>query len=359
MRHAIIGCGQVAPNHVDAFRCVEGVEVVSACDRDLGRADSLASEHAIPATTCDHRDVLEDPTVDSVSIAVDHAEHAELTGAALHAGKHVLLEKPIALDVEQGRALCREADESGLVLAVVAQHRYDPIVRELGAWITEGLLGRVVMASTQIECSRDRQYYEASYWRGTWSGEGGSVLINQAYHCVDILTALCGPFCHATSMMATLRAGDVIDTEDTFAAALESTSGALVTVSATTAGHSYWDARISVVGTNGSIAVALNHPVRLMNWEGSPVLCDRVQALLEAIRSEAPTVADPYGISHRRQVVDFCRAVRTRQPLVVPPGDSVATLDTVCMLYRAAGRVTSGGSDDRVDHDGMRAGIGA
>ena len=335
MHHAIIGCGQVAPNHVDGFRAVPGVTVGWACDRDGARARDLARQYGIPRVTTDHRDLLANADVRSVSIAVDHAQHAGLASEALAAGKHVLLEKPIALDVEDGRRLCRLADDHGLVLAVVAQHRYDPIVQAVGDWLADGLIGRVVLASAQVECSRDRGYYENSYWRGTWWGEGGSVLINQAYHCVDILTALCGPFANVTSMMAALRTGDVIDTEDTFAAVLEGASGALVTVSATVAGHAYWDARMSLIGTDGSVSLALNHPVRLTHWKGSPQLVARAEELVEATRPVPAAKEDVYNISHRSQIADFCRAVEEGRPLAVAPADAVATLGTINALYGA------------------------
>ncbi|HWD55829.1 MAG TPA: Gfo/Idh/MocA family oxidoreductase [Acidimicrobiales bacterium] len=335
--HAVIGCGRVAPNHVDGIRHVDGFRVTWACDRDIAQARALASACDIPHVTTDAAEVLDDPEIVSVSIAVDHAQHAPLAAAALRAGKHVLLEKPIALHLEEARALHGLAVDRDVELVVVSQHRYDPVVLTVGEWLVGGIVGDVVLATGHVECGRDTSYYADSYWRGNLQGEGGSVLINQSYHCVDVLRSLCEGFTDAISMMHTFRHTDAMETEDTFAGVLRMSSGGLATISATAAGQTFWDCIITIVGTEGTLAFSLNHPPKLLRWSGSPKLAAAVERFqCAAITEEAAPGIDYYGISHRRQIADFCRAVRGGPRPMVGADDAIETLEVIDRLYRDA-----------------------
>lgn len=335
--HALVGCGRVAPNHVDGFRQVPGVTLAWACDRDARVARSFAAEHQIPATTTDVQQVLDDPAVTSVSVAVDHAQHATLATAALKAGKHVLLEKPIAMTAKDGRTLCKLARQSNLVLAVVSQHRYDLLVRTVKRWVDEGLLGELVLVTVLLECGRDEAYYGDSYWRGTWLREGGSALMNQTYHCVDLVSWLLGSARTVAAAMETLALKDVIETEDTLCAIIQSPTGALGTIASSTASSNFWRSRIELVGRQGTVAFDIDHPDRLQHWSGNKDLM-RAVADYAADEPVAPSgVTHYYGISHRYQIADFCHAVRNGGGLAVEPESALATLELIDGIYEAAG----------------------
>jgi predicted dehydrogenase len=327
--HAIVGCGRVAPNHVDGFSALPDAQVRWACDRDPARARSLAQQYALPRTTTDVRDVLADPEVDSVSVAVGHALHHELAAAVLAAGKHVLVEKPLALTVADGAALNALAECTGRVLSVVSQHRYDRVVTAVRDWIADGLLGRLVSATVSLQCGRDDAYYADSDWRGTYAGEGGSALINQGYHALDVTRWLMGGLTvvGAAAGHAAPRGG--METEDTLAAVLRSPHGALVTYQVTVAGSIAWRTRIGIVGTDGSVLFDLDHPGALHLAEGNEALRAAAQEVRTAVVEPAPAGIGYYGISHRRQIADFAAAVRSGQPMVA---DGRAGLDTLTLL---------------------------
>jgi UDP-N-acetyl-2-amino-2-deoxyglucuronate dehydrogenase len=335
--HAIIGCGRVAPNHADGFRSLPGTEIRWACDRNEAAAAALAGDFGIPRVTTDPGDVLRDPAVVSVSVAVDHAQHAALTLAALEAGKHVLLEKPIALEPEDGASLIRLAERRGKVLSVVSQHRYDPLVADVRAWIDAGLLGPLVAASVTLRCRRTREYYTGSYWRGTWAGEGGSVLINQGYHAIDILRWTCGDLEVVGASMTTsaLLAG-TIETEDTLGALLRGRGSMLATVNLTAASVTNWKTRIEIVGQAGTVVFTIDHPARLHSCEGRPELLNKVALARAHLEQEPAPGLDYYGVSHRRQIADFCQSVASGSPMLSGPHDAVRTLELVAALYRMA-----------------------
>ncbi|MEV0129714.1 Gfo/Idh/MocA family oxidoreductase [Dactylosporangium sp. NPDC050688] len=333
-QHAIIGCGRVAPNHVDGFARVPGWSVAAACDREA-HVTAFAAEHGIPRTARDPQELFADPGVTSVSIAVDHAQHGPLVERALRAGKHVLVEKPICLDPAEARRLTALAAQHGLVLAVVAQHRYDPLVLAVRRWVADGELGRLVFGAVQLKARRPADYYTGSYWRGTVAGEGGSALVNQGYHALDAIHWICGDVTVAGALAGRRVLGDVIETEDTLSGLL-SAGGTPVTLNVTVGSSEEWRSRIELVGDLGWIVFDLDHPGRVHDWGGSARLDSLAGAERDRSLAEEPPGPAYYGTSHRRLIADFCRSVATGEPMLSAAGDAVATLDTIVELYERA-----------------------
>jgi UDP-N-acetyl-2-amino-2-deoxyglucuronate dehydrogenase len=333
-RHAIIGCGRVAANHVDGFKRVSGWAIAAACDLQ-DHVASFAREHGIPRAARNEDEILLDPSIHSVTISVDHRQHARLVEKALGSGKHVLVEKPLCLDPAEGHRLIALAEERNLVLSVVAQHRYDPVVEAMDEWITKGLLGSLVFVRATLQAHRPASYYASSYWRGSLAGEGGSALINQGYHCLDVVRHLCGDLDTVAALGRTVGLGSVIETEDTLAALL-SASGVPVLLGITVASFTEWCTRIEVVGRDGSVTFDLDHPGRLHHWMGTAELISAAERENARTLAEEPPGISYYGISHRRQIADFCRAVAEGTPMRFGPRDALATLETISALYAAA-----------------------
>jgi UDP-N-acetyl-2-amino-2-deoxyglucuronate dehydrogenase len=336
--HALIGCGRVAPNHLDGFRACQLSELRWACDRDPKVLEAFVGDHDVRCYTPDYREVLADSEVDSVSITVDHAQHARLTREALLAGKHVLVEKPLSLSLEEGLELVRLAEERHLILAVVSQHRYDPLVKQVKHMLDRGVLGPLVSIWANLQCRREPGYYSGSYWRGTWDGEGGSVLINQAYHYIDLMRWMGGPILQVSAMMNTIKLSEVIETEDTFCGLLYFANGALGSLSATTASEVFWRSRIDVIGTQGSLHFDIDHPDTLHFHQLSPAA---EQILLPFLKSQKasydlPPGKDYYGISHRHQIDEFVHAVAKGDQVTVNGFEALQTLDLVLKLYQSA-----------------------
>ncbi len=334
--HGIIGCGRVAPNHVDGFRSLGNWELLWACDRQQDLAAEFAARFGIDGVAGSASTVLADPRVTSVSIAVDHEQHAALATAALTAGKHVLLEKPLALCVPDAEALVALANNRGLVLSVVSQHRYDPLVREVRRWLHEGLLGELVYVQVTLEAQREPSYYTQSYWRGTWAGEGGSAVANQGYHCLDVTRFLCGELVVKAAVVGRSQLGRVIETEDTLSALLVA-GETPVTLNVTVASSTTWRSRLEFVGSQGSVCFDLDHPGTLRRAEGNRELEDRAAAARCEIRSEPAPGIDYYGISHRAQIADFARAATGHGDLDEGPEVAVGMVSLLTDLYQASG----------------------
>jgi UDP-N-acetyl-2-amino-2-deoxyglucuronate dehydrogenase len=331
--HAIVGCGRIGPNHVDGFRAVPGVEVRWAIDRDPAVAKGFAAQFGMPRHGTDLAEALDDAELTSVSVAVDHAQHTALADRALRAGRHVLVEKPFATRSADARATVALAADRGLVLSVVSQHRYDPVVEAVAGWVADGLLGRLTQAYAVQECHRTREYY-SDYWHGSRAGEGGSALINQGYHALDVLRSLCGPLRVAGAVATAPLYGGVIENEDTLAAVFAGPGGLAASFAVTVTSAVEWRTRLGLTGTAGSVVFDLDHPGTLHHADGNPELVRRA-ALVGPVAEAAPGIGY-YGSSHRRQIAEFCAAVADGTPIRATAADGLATLELIDAVYAAA-----------------------
>ncbi|MFW5997148.1 MAG: Gfo/Idh/MocA family protein [Lentisphaeria bacterium] len=332
----IIGCGVIAPTHIRSYLQQRDVEVACVCDQDESKASSLATEYDIKDYTAVPEELLARDDIDCVSICTDHASHAELAVAALEAGKHVLCEKALAATTQGLDTMSHaHARNPELVFSGVFQHRFERAPNLLKKWLAEGKFGDPLTADTHLYCLRTDAYYNADQWRGTWAEEGGSVLINQAIHYIDLLawimegiTSVCGAF-------ANLSHAEVIETEDTAVGACEFRNGALGTIKATSSSHLKWEPEIGITGTEGTIRLRGNELLRA-EFEDQ----GRKTAIMQELDAgeDIPGIKagkEYYGKGHLPQITDFVEAVRQgREPFV--PGESARhAVDIVLALYQS------------------------
>ena len=339
IRHAIVGCGSIAPNHLDGIRRCALSKIASVCDRDEKVLREFMQRNDLTQGTTDYRKILYNPEIDSVSITVDHAQHAPLTREALLAGKHVLVEKPFTINVEDACELTQLARERGLVLAVVSQHRFDPLIKYINGMVSRGDLGQLVSIWGTLQCKRTPEYFQSSYWRGTWAGEGGSNVINQYYHVIDLVRWMGGPVAEVAAMMGTLRLGEYIETEDTMCGVLRFENGALGSIATTSASEVRWRTRIDLVGTRGSLTFDIDHPDTLHAYQLEPKIESELLAFIknDMTRETPPPGKGYYGISHRYQIDEFIRAAAGEVERVSVDGEQgIETLDLITRIYQSA-----------------------
>lgn len=337
--HAIIGCGRVAPNHIDAVRAY-GEEVVACCDIDKDSLVTFAKQYAIPKTYTDYKDLLCNADITTVSVCTDHASHAKIAVAALEAGKHVIVEKPMALSVADGQAMIEASKKADRVLAVISQHRYDPLVKKVIELLHQGVFGSITMISGMLNSYKDTAYYKESSWRGTLDKEGGSTLINQAIHTLDLMVLIMGEPTTVQAEMANLKFQGIIETEDTLVSLLRFDNGALGSLSSTNTSIKFWDSKIEIVGTKGNITFKTGFPFFVSSLELDDKDTEtQISTLLADIASKEealPPTQDYYGISHRYQLKNFLNTANGRDKLEMSPDEALKTLHTVCRIYSAA-----------------------
>lgn len=263
MRHAIVGVGAgILSAHQPALQQLETVTVVGASDVNPTLGQANADALGCPFFT-DHRAMLAETQPDLTVILTPHPFHAAIAIDALKAGSHVLVEKPMAVQVREADAMIAAAQENQRLLAVNFQQRFRPEVVAAHHLIQSGQLGEIQRV-TQIEpWLRTAAYYQSAGWRGTWKGEGGGVLMNQAPHSLDLLCHLAGMPQRVVAWNRTLR--HQIEVEDTAMALLEWANGALGSIFFSTAEAG--PRRIEIVGTGGILNISEDGSLRFQRYE--------------------------------------------------------------------------------------------
>lgn len=319
----IVGLGSIGVTHARALAALDGVILRAysggtserATEAGWPKAEQLASDA-----------VIKHPDVDVVAVAAPSHHHGSLTLAALDAGKHVLVEKPLTLSVAEAEQIRRLARERGRIVRMVAQRRYEAEYAHVKRLIDAGRLGELRLASTNVHWWRDDDYYAAVGWRSSMDAGGGSVM-NQGVHNIDLLRWLAGPVAAVTAQYGTI--GHDIEAEDTTVATLRFRSGALGMISTSTATPPGTPATVTLQFADGMIELGQGEVIR---WE---VSAERPPAT-EAISSGA---ADPTNIgiaghvTQWRQLINAIDSDARDQPDL---DEAVATVRLLCAIYAAA-----------------------
>ena len=221
---AIIGgAASIAPNHIRAVEQLSGARLVGMSDISAERGAAAAQAAGCPFFL-DHRIMLADLRPDVAVICAPHPFHAALALDCFAAGAHVLVEKPMAVTAAEADQMIAAAAAAGRLLAVNFQQRFRPVIDRARALIQSGEIGPLVRVLCVEPWFRSAAYYRTATWRGTWRGEGGGVLMNQAPHSLDLLCYLAGMPVKVWGWTRTLR--HAIECEDSAQAMLEYASGA-------------------------------------------------------------------------------------------------------------------------------------
>ncbi len=335
----LIGCGTISGQHIAAIARTPGTRLAAVWSRTLDRARSVAREHDVDCCT-QLDDLLGRDDVHAVSICTPSGLHPEHAVRALEAGKHVLVEKPMALTLSDADRMIALARRRHRTLGVVYQNRFTPAAQATKRAIQDGRFGRLVLASASVKWYRSQAYYDACDWRGTWAMDGG-VLMNQSIHCLDLLEWFMGPVESVQAYTATL--GHAMEAEDVAVAVLRFGNGALGIVEGTTCAYPGLMVRLEIHGTDGT-ALIEDGQQRLLSFrkpgedigmfglrppeldrapaEPPPSMTDNYAALLSdfmrAIREDrAPAVDGTEGRRSLALVLAICEAARAGQPVMV------------------------------------------
>lgn len=330
LRIGLVGCGGIGDCHLKCWAKQEGARIAATCDIVPERAEKFAAQFGAQAFT-DMAEMLEKAELDAVDICTPSGLHAQQGLMAIEAGKHVLVEKPIDIDIRKVDALLEAAERSGLVLACIFQNRIGPEIQRAKQLIDEGKLGKLISGSTYIKWWRSQDYYSADDWRGTWQLDGG-VFSNQAIHAIDQLCWLCGPvreveYSHIETAMHDIEA------EDFGIGVLAFENGARGVVEATTCCYPGMSMKTEIFGTLGSAV-----------FEGSRVTMFKVQGEEIDLTSGTPEQgdgrSDPMAIGlggHAAQIMDFCNCIWHGGEPIVSGRSARVSVDTLTKLYNRAG----------------------
>jgi len=327
LNFAIIGCGRIASRHAQSIKNISGAELVAVCDLIESCAQNIAKVYGGTPYT-DYRHILDRKDIDIVNICVPSGLHSQIGQEVAEAGKHVLVEKPIALTLEDADALMETCQENDVTLGVVLQNRFNPPMRELRRAVDECRLGRLLLGNVTVRWYRPQAYYEDG-WHGTWSMDGGA-LMNQAIHHIDALLWFLGEPQSVFAYTATLA--HKMEAEDTGIAVVRFKSGALGVIEASTITYpENLEGSLALFGEKGSVKVGGTALNRRLIWKIDGQL-ELEQHLLAREAVDPPTV---YGFSHQEQIAEMMAAVLQDREPSTSGREARKSLQLVTALYKS------------------------
>lgn len=327
LRFAIIGCGRIASKHAESIAALPEASLAAVCDIVPERAQAFAGKYGAEPFTS-YEEMLNRADIDIVTIATSSDLHAPIGIAAAQAGKHVMVEKPMAMTLKSADELIRACKDAGVKLAVIHQNRFNKSIKLLRQALDGGRFGKLTHGQATVRWNRDDNYYAQAPWRGTKLQDGG-VLMNQSIHNIDLLQWMFGPVDTVFGYTATnLRP---IEMEDVGAAVIKFKNGAIGLIeAASTIYPKNIEETLNVFGETGSVMVGGIAVNRIETWE-FPDSEEEKKEIFAAQESDPPTV---YGFGHREIIADMMEAIRHDRSPAVPGEEGRKALEIILAIYR-------------------------
>ena len=293
LRVALVGCGWIAKRHAELLghRQIGGAELAAVCDIVPARAERLGRAFDVGWYT-DMHEMMRCERIDVVAILTESGHHARDVLALAPYGRHIVVEKPMALTLNDADAMIRTCDAAAVKLFVVKQNRFNVPVLKLREALEAGRFGRLVLGTVRVRWCRTQEYYDQDAWRGTWALDGG-VLTNQASHHVDLLEWMMGDvesvFARSTTALVDIEA------EDTAVVVLRFRNGALGIIEATTAARPRdLEGSISILGERGTVEIGGFAVNEMKTWE----FATRIPGDDEVMQKYSVNPPSVYGFGH-------------------------------------------------------------
>ncbi len=321
----IVGCGGIAQSHAAALKRLEQAgecTVVGCADLVEEKAKGLAEKFELPSWYADARRLIDRPDVEAITVCTNPPFHVPATLMAAERGKHTIVEKPMTMDLAEADRAIEATRKANVRFGVIFMRRFWPGAQRARKAIDDGKLGdRLILGDCILKWTRRQAYYRDP-WRGTWAGENGAALVNQAVHALDMFLWLMAPAGQLETVYGKWAnlTHPYIEAEDNAVAALRWANGALGVLSVSISTDPQLGARITVTGDKGATVSVTEHPegrFGLNDVWTIPGEEEEMGRLYERELQEGREHFKPFPIAHFWQLQDFLAAIREgRDPLV-------------------------------------------
>lgn len=330
LRFALVGCGRIAKRHSELLghKQIVGASLVAVCDIVEEKARKIGEQFSVPYFTDMHK-MMQSASVDVLVVLTESGNHARNVVELSRYGKHIVVEKPMALALDDADRMIEACDQAGCKLFVVKQNRFNVPVVKLREALDVGRFGKLVMGTVRVRWCRPQSYYDQDSWRGTWAFDGG-VLTNQASHHVDLLEWMMGEVDSVFAMSRTALAN--IEAEDTAVVTVRFKNGALGVIEATTAARPKdLEGSISVLGELGSVEIGGFAVNKMKTWNFvEPLEEDNV--VLEKFSVNPPNV---YGFGHQAYYDHVVDCIKNDKRLLVDGLEGRKSLELINAIYES------------------------
>ena len=335
MKYALIGCGRIATNHVKAV-LNNNLDFVAACDLLPENIESLLAKHGLEndasiAHYTDYKLMLkEHPEIELIAIATSSGNHAEIALYCIDHGKNLIIEKPMAMSIQDADEIIKRSNEKGVVVSACHQNRFNIAFQQMRKALEEDRFGKISHGSIHVRWNRNKDYYDQAPWRGTWAEDGGC-LMNQCIHGIDLLRWMMGDEVESVYGVTRQQQHPYLEAEDVGMAVVTFKNGAIATIEGTTNVYpKNLEETLYLFGEHGTVKIGGTSTNNIDVWD----FADETEAdqTNKGLEEETSNV---YGNGHTSLYADVIDAIQQhRKPYV----DAVAgrnALEMVLAVYKS------------------------
>ncbi|MEH7254635.1 Gfo/Idh/MocA family oxidoreductase [Neobacillus niacini] len=335
----MIGCGRISPNHI-AAAIENGLEIVGLCDIVVENMKDKLNKFNLPESTplyIDYKELLEKEKPDLIAICTESGKHGQIALDCIEAGSNLIIEKPIALSLEEADEIIQKAKEKNVKVSACHQNRFNKSIQKIREAVEEERFGRLLHGTAHIRWNRGEDYYKHAPWRGTWEQDGGA-LMNQCIHNIDLLRWMMGDEIVEVVGMTDNLKHNFIEAEDLGMALIKFSNGSYGIVEGTTNIYpNNLEETLYIFGDKGTVKAGGKSVNIIEEWQFADMLDDPDQ-VKEKYQENPPSV---YGFGHNPLYTDVIDAIKNDREPYVTAEDGRRALELVLAIYKSAAEGTS------------------
>ncbi len=335
MKYALIGCGRISPNHLEAA-VNNNLEIVGICDIIPEHMDVLLKKLEMQDTKIkryiNYKEMLEKEKPELVAIATESGEHAKIALECLELGTNLIIEKPIALSLEDANKIIEKSKEKGLVVCVNHQNRFNKSIQRIRKAVEDGKFGKMLYGTAHIRWNRKKDYYTQATWRGTWSQDGGA-LMNQCIHNIDLLRWMMGDEVTEVCAYTDNLNHDYIEAEDLGLAIVKFSNGSYGIIEGTTDVYpKNLEETLYLFGQKGTVKAGGKSVNIIEQW----LFEDETENAEKVKEENSEMPKNIYGFGHTPLYKNVVEAIQNHEKPLVDAEAGKRALELVLAIYKSA-----------------------
>lgn len=334
LRYAIIGCGRISPNHF-AAAIANQLEIVAICDVIPQNMSNMIDRFSLEATTnsyTDYNEMINKEDLDLVAICTESGKHAKIALDCIDKEINLIIEKPIALSIEDANQIIEKSAQKNVVVSACHQNRFNKSIKKIREALEEGRFGKLLYGTAHIRWNRGKSYYDQASWRGTWEQDGGA-LMNQCIHNIDLLRWMMGDEIEQVFAFTDKLNHDYIEAEDLGIAIIKFKNGSYGVLEGTTNVFPHnLEETLYIFGKNGTVKAGGKSVNVIEEWLFADNK-DNSDEVKEMYHENPPNV---YGFGHIPLYKNVIDAIENNGTLYVTAEDGKRALELVLAIYKSS-----------------------